>query len=640
MPQSPGVSSGGLIMATMLDLGRVAVVDATADTALRAEAHPKADATGTTTAGLVMATSLDLSRAGEAVAVDEGVAKNAFVADAHQPSALKVEGNTPFNRLGASAGGAVLWSANEPETRTDTPPAGQADPKFEIRRFVVEGATLITEDEISNAISRFSGKEKDFADVQRALEALEKIYSEKGYSAVQVILPEQELDRGEVHFKVVEAKIGRVIVEGNKFFDEENIRRSVPAIAPGKSPNVNDIARSLRAANDNAAKQTTALLRGGADEGTVDALLRVTDEHPRKYSITFDNTGTAETGIHRLGFGFQHSNLWGRDHSISGQYVISPSQQKNSNSMTLWPNPKVMIVGAAYRVPLYESGDSLEFSFGYSNVRSGTIASLFGQFSVAGAGTIFSARYSYNFRKIGELEHRLAIEQGWRGYDNRTIAVSSGAAVLPDVTVHPFSLTYSGLYRTASSETAFYLTGLKNLPGGNDGDTAVFNTFRPGAVPGYTVWRYGVSHNRAFDSDWQSRASFSGQQTRNRLISGEQFGAGGADSVRGFLEREVANDNGYRGTVEAYTPDFGGKLPFLPSARARGVFFYDWAQVMRYNPQPTDRFVEGISSFGLGARISSGSNISLRIDYGVVLNPGGNQGKWEGRIHSTFSYIF
>lgn len=520
------------------------------------------------------------------------------------------------------------------------PVASEQEPRFEIRKFVVEGATLISDSEIQTVTSPFVGIGKDFADVQRALEALEKVYASKGYSAVQVILPEQELDKGEVHFKVVEARVGKVVVEGNKFFEDDNIRRSVPSLSPGKSPNVNEIARSLRTANENAAKQTTALLRGGSDEGTVDALLRVSDEDPKKYSVTFDNTGTQETGIFRLGFGFQHSNLWGRDHAVSAQYVVSPSQDSNPRSMTLWPNPKVLIFGAAYRVPLYDSGNSLEFSAGYSNVRSGVVSGLFGQFNVAGAGTILSARYNFNLQKVGELEHRIAAEAGWRGYDNRTTTVLGGVAVLPDVTVHPLSVTYSGLYRTASSESAFYGTAVKNLPGGNDGGTSVFNAFRPGAVPGYTVWRYGLSHNRAFDNDWQARLAFNGQMTRNRLISGEQFGAGGADSVRGFLEREVANDNGYRGTIEAYSPDFGAKMPFIPSGRARVLVFYDWARVRRYDPQPTDRFFEGISSFGFGTRISSGSNMSLRFDYGVVLNPGGNQGKWEGRIHGSFSYIF
>jgi len=59
----------------------------------------------------------------------------------------------------------------------------------------------------SKARSAFTGRDKDFADVQRALEALERAYTDKGFSAVQVILPEQELDKGVVRFKIVEARI-------------------------------------------------------------------------------------------------------------------------------------------------------------------------------------------------------------------------------------------------------------------------------------------------------------------------------------------------------------------------------------------------------------------------------------------------
>ncbi len=141
-------------------------------------------------------------------------------------------------------------------------PQGQ-ELRFEIRRFVVQGATLVSARELETATRPFAGSGKDFADVQRALEAIERLYTAKGYSAVQVVLPEQELNKGEVEFKVVEAKVGRVIVEGNKFFDEANVRASLPSLAPGMAPNVDRIAESLRVANENPAKQTIALLRGG-----------------------------------------------------------------------------------------------------------------------------------------------------------------------------------------------------------------------------------------------------------------------------------------------------------------------------------------------------------------------------------------
>ena len=248
---------------------------------------------------------------------------------------------------------------------------GQQDPRFEIRRFVVEGATLISATDIDLATAAFVGGNKDFSDVQRALESIERLYAGKGFSAVQVILPEQELDRGEVHFKVVEARVGKVLVEGNKFFDEANIRASLPSLSPGEAPNVNRIAQSLRVANENPAKQSKALLRGGAEEGTVDAVIRVSDEKPVKYSITMDNTGTPETGPFRVGFGFQHANLWNRDHAISLQYVMSPSVREHPHTMSAVPNSAVFIVGGAYRIPLYERGPI--FSLATPSIPSATV---------------------------------------------------------------------------------------------------------------------------------------------------------------------------------------------------------------------------------------------------------------------------
>jgi len=191
---------------------------------------------------------------------------------------------------------ALLWLAvaalAHAQTSPTPAPAAQDVPRFEIRRFVFEGATLIPPAELEHRTRTFTGPMRSFADVQRALEAVERAYSEAGYNAVQVVLPEQELERGEVRFRVVEARVGRVQVEGNKFFDEANIRASVPAIAPGAAPNITRIARNLNLANENPAKKATVLLRSGEREGSVDAVVRVADEDWLKFAVTLDNSGT------------------------------------------------------------------------------------------------------------------------------------------------------------------------------------------------------------------------------------------------------------------------------------------------------------------------------------------------------------
>lgn len=189
------------------------------------------------------------------------------------------------------------------------PGAAVADPRFDIDKFTVRGATLIASERLQLILAPYIGKSRDFGDVQKALEALEKAYASKGYSAVQVILPEQQIDKGEVEFDVVEAKIGKVVVEGNKYFDAANIRASLPRVREGEPPNILQISDNLRVANENPAKQTTVLLRSGAEEGQVDAVVRIADERPNKLSVTLDNTGTQQTGLFRLGFGYQNSNL-------------------------------------------------------------------------------------------------------------------------------------------------------------------------------------------------------------------------------------------------------------------------------------------------------------------------------------------
>ncbi len=527
------------------------------------------------------------------------------------------------------------------------PAAPAANPRFSINKFVIHGATLISANELRLILAPFTGKNKDFGDVQRALEALEKAYAGRGYSAVQVILPEQQIDAGEVRFKVIEARIGKIVVEGNKHFDAANIRASLPHVRSGQAPNIFQISDDLRLANENPAKQTTVLLRSGDKEGEINAVARVADDDPNKFSLTLDNSGTQQTGNFRVGFGYQNANMFNRDQVLNMQYVTAPNDADKPNRLSPYPSRKVLIFGAQYKIPLYREGDALEFSAGYSNVDSGVVANLF---TISGSGSIFGARYIHNLERIGNLEHKLSFSADWRIYRNvvRQIGVA-GFGLVPDITVHPVSLAYSGVYRKKDSESSFYISVSRNLPGGNDAGTGEFQgdtstvpvrpPARAGANPDYLVARWGFNYNRQLPRDWQFRWGMSGQVTRDMLIPQEQFGIGGADSVRGFLEREIIDDNGYRGTLEFYGPDFGSKIP-VAGARMRALAFYDWGAVRRVHPAVLEIAAEHIGSVGFGVRFSRGNNVSVRLDAARVTDAGGLQSKGDMRLHASLAYIY
>ena len=534
--------------------------------------------------------------------------------------------------------------------RAPAPSDVPAAPRFDISRFEIQGNTLLSGDEINAAVGPYTGKSKDFADVQRALESLQQRYQARGFGTVQVLLPEQELERGVVVLRVIEPKLGKVAIDGNKFFSDENIRRSLPSLKEGTVPNAADVGVEARLASDNPAKRTTVVMRAGENEGEVNATVRVQDERPWRAVVSLDNTGTPTSGNYRLGFAYQHSNLFDRDHTLTLQYQLDPEPIHEFDQLKIF--------GAAYRIPLYEHGASVDLLFGYSSLGAATGQVIQGQaFNISGSGTIAGVRYNRILPRISWLDgydHRIALGLDYKAFSNQIAEDFGGGAqgpnTTPDVTVHPASLTYTGTQRMDNAEFSMYASVAHNIyPHGPDAYREKFNGpdgARPGVGrPTYTVWRYGANYVRGFTNDVQLRLNMTGQWTRDALIPGELFGIGGWDNLRGMIEREGANDRGYRGTLEVYSPDLGSKLGW-DGVRLRFLAFVDTGKV-RQNMHPEPPAACGATacgfsatSVGAGVRLSMRNGISFRFDYGQVRDAGVEGDRGDDRVHFGLSIAF
>ena len=506
-----------------------------------------------------------------------------------------------------------------------------AVPRFNIKSYQVEGNTLIAADKLEAILSPFTGIEKDFGTVQEAIDALEKAYRDRGFSMVMVTLPEQELESGVVRLKVNENRLGTINIEGNRYFDQANIRRSLPALNQGETPNLNAVSRSLRLANENPAKKINLQLLNSDKENEIDANIAVKDEVPWKIGISADNTGDKQTGRSRLGVLFQHANVFNLDQLLTLQYITSPEKLD-----------KVSIYSVGYRVPLYSLGSSIDLIGAYSNVDSGTITAATSSMDVSGKGTILGLHYNQNLTRIGNYEHKLTLGLDYRAYENSVDYL--GNQLGNNVTVHPLSLTYAGTLTFEKVNAGLYLMGIQNLRGSWDGrdDAENFENARAGAPRGYNIFRYGANLSYALGADWQARAQFNGQYTNDPLVPGEQYGIGGASTVRGFSEREFANDRGYSGNVEIYTPDLSG-LFGVTAFQSRLLVFYDRGYVSRIDPMPGDTVNTEIASIGPGLRITDGKRFSLSVDCGFVVDPpdgDGNTSRWSNVWHLSASLLF
>jgi len=153
------------------------------------------------------------------------------------------------------------------------------------------------------------------------------------------------------------------------------------------------------------------------------------------------------------------------------------------------------------------------------------------------------------------------------------------------------------------------------------------------------VFRLGASLRHRLAGDWQLGTSLDGQYTWEPLISGEQFGLGGRASVRGFSDRVVNGDSGWRAGVELSGPDIGPRLG-IDGAHLRLLGFLEGGEVFLRKPQAGDVPRAGIASVGLGLNFAWNSTFSARLDYGHVIDGDGEKGPGAGRLHLGLSWVF
>ncbi|MBK7766497.1 MAG: hypothetical protein IPI44_10515 [Sulfuritalea sp.] len=255
--------------------------------------------------------------------------------------------------------------------------ASAQDAGFDIVRFQVEGNTLLPAERVQALVAPFVGRGKVYGDVQKALEALEGEFRSLGYGTVQVYVPEQELTSGVVRLLVSEGVVGKVTITGNKYFNNENIRASLPNLKEGTAPNLRQLSENVQLSNENPAKQVDVTLGVSEDEGKVDVKVDVKEEDPERFFVTLDNTGTQSTGKHRVGVSYQNANLFNSDQVLTVAYTTAIDPPGGMKVFGNRVNPgqdgdgvEVDIFSIGYRLPLYSLGDSIDFIYGNSNTTS------------------------------------------------------------------------------------------------------------------------------------------------------------------------------------------------------------------------------------------------------------------------------
>ncbi|MDZ7750208.1 MAG: ShlB/FhaC/HecB family hemolysin secretion/activation protein [Gammaproteobacteria bacterium] len=485
---------------------------------------------------------------------------------------------------------------------------------FSVERYQVEGDNPLEPAVTEGILTPYTGIHEGLAGIDAASQALEVELQRRGYAFHRVIVPPQRAEGGVFTLRVLAFKLRDVQVAGNRFFGDDNILASMPALVPGKVPDNLAISRSADLANQHPSKRVGVFLKESDTPGFIDARIETRDVRPWQIFASLSNTGSEETGHNRLAVGYQHSNLFDRDHALTLSYTTSPGHAG-----------EVKQRGVHYRIPIYEQHLALSLFYTDSEVDQGRIGQFF---DVSGSGRFKGADLEYTLNPQSNYRHKVRAQIQDKLFEDDSLLTFQGVPLTigSDVRTRPVSLSYIGRWDGAPWNGGFDVGYHRNLQSGNHNDDRDYQAVTNGF--GHSSWdalRVTADIERQLPSDWLFRGRLAAQYANETLVSGEQFGLGGATNVRGFEEREISGDNGVRVNLEAWAPELSSNL--------EGLLFLDHGWLERERTVAGVKGTESVSSAGVGLRWHWKTRLTLAVDAAKVLNGAQETDRYDGRLH-------
>ena len=478
-----------------------------------------------------------------------------------------------------------------------------------IQEYRVQGAHRLSRIEVEEAVYPFLGPGCTKEDVEQARAALEKAYHDKGYQTVAVQIPPQQVRGGIVVLQVTEGAVERLRVRGARYFSPEQIKREAPSLAEGTVPNFNEVNRDVIALNQLADRRITPSLRAGSEPGAVDIDLDVKDSLPLHGSVELNNRYSANTTALRLNGSVSYNNLWQLGHAAGFNFQVAPERSADAKAFS------------GYYLARFAGNSGLSLML-QGTKQDSSIATLAGGPAMVGRGQTLGASALLALPSGKAFYHSVSLGLNYKHFDP---SISSGG-----ITYSPLSASYEATWLGATATTDFNGSVNLHLRGMGD-DPAGFNARRTGADGSFLYFRGDLSHTRNLPAGFEIFGKVQGQIADQPLVDGEQFSAGGLDTVRGYLESEQVGDNAICGTLELRSPSLKGWAETRVNEWHVYVFG-DAGQVTVIDPtaESTSRF--NLASVGVGSRIRLLDHCNGSLDAGLPLigqprTPSGTQTK-------------
>lgn len=487
-------------------------------------------------------------------------------------------------------------------------PSGQerklsSSPRIYVFKFKFVGNTVFPDEELSLITKSYENRRITSEELQEVRHKLTLYYVDRKYINSGVVIPDQKVENGIITLKIIEGRLVKIDVSGNKRLRSKYISDRI-ALGAGPPLNTNVLQEQLQLIHQNSLiKRINAEINPGINPGEDELKVKVEEERPYFLGLQFKNNRSPSVGELELEIHAAHGNVTGRGDSLGLKYDLTEGLDE--------------FVGY-YILPLNARNTTMELS--YEKIDATVIEEPFNEIDITSDSNTY--RFALNHPVLMRPGNLFSLSLSAEKRHSETSLLGIPFSFSPgvqngesDVTVLRFA--QYRLLQKSSQVLAFrsvFNWGIDAL-GATDNDSGPDGQF--------FVWLGQFKWVKRLIKFRESQMVFRTdvQLAADPLLPLEKFAVGGYTSVRGYRINRLVRDNGVVLSLELRIPVFRLSLPQITRTVEEGMLqfalFTDYGRAWNTDLPTPD--LTTLFSVGPGLRWNPSSRIHAYIYWGIPL---------------------
>ncbi|TAD83146.1 MAG: ShlB/FhaC/HecB family hemolysin secretion/activation protein [Oscillatoriales cyanobacterium] len=487
---------------------------------------------------------------------------------------------------------------------TPTPVEGEVRPDIpgtiRVDRFEFEGNTAFSDRELAELTKPFVGREITFAELIAVEAAVTQKYLAAGYLNSGAVIPaNQTFPRygAVVKIQIVEGGVEEIAITGNRRLKSSYLRSRL-AIATGRPLNRDRLLSALQMLQlDPLIANISAELQAGSRPEKSRLEVRVKEADSFSGEVFADNNRSPSVGSFRRGVEINQANLLGLGDRLEVSYANTDGSNEFNGSYTVPVNPRNgtirLAVGAA-------STNIIEEPFDAAGIEGK------------------SRTYELTYRQpiLEKPDRNLAVGVTLSRQESNTFLqgerfpLSQGANDRGQTRVSAVRFFQEYVQRSSNQVFAArsqFSVGT-NLLGATVNDSGPDSRF--------LAWRGQAQYVRLLAPETLLIVRSDIQLADRSLLSLEQIGIGGVQSVRGYRQDLLLTDSGAIASAEV-------RIPVWRVPQVKGLLqvapFIDLGVGWNHSGEKANADSDKLLGAGVGLLWQMGDRFNARLDYGIPL---------------------